>query len=43
MSWNEEYPGGLDKGKQEDDKQMAIRQISDRLAEEFYFRLTDNF
>lgn len=42
-SWSEEYPGSLDKGQQEDYKRQAIRDIADRLAEELYFRLTDNF
>lgn len=43
LSWSEEYPGGLDKGLQEDQKASAIQAIAERLAEEFYFRLTDNF
>ncbi len=43
VTWNEEYPGGLDKGLQDDNKGAAIRLIAARLAEEFYFRVTDNF
>lgn len=43
LSWSEEYPGSLDKARQEDEKRIAINSIAQRLAEEFYFHLTDNF
>jgi len=42
-SWSEEYPGLLDKGRQEDQETEAIRAIAERIAEELYFRLADNF
>jgi len=43
LNWSEEYPGSLDKGRQEDEEEAAIGSIAERLAEEFYFHLTDNF
>lgn len=43
VSWNEEYPASPDKNLQEDNEAAAIRVISERLAEEVYFRLGDNF
>ncbi len=43
LTWSEEYPGSLDKGRQEDEEAVAINSIAERLAEEFYFHLTDNF
>ncbi len=43
LVWSEEYPGSLDKGLQEDQETAAIRNCAGRLAEEFFFRLTDNF
>ena len=43
VSWSEEYPASQDKMLQEDNETAAIRIISDRIAEEIYFRLSDNF
>jgi hypothetical protein len=43
LLWSEEYPGSLDKGLQEDQEAAAIRICAERLAEELFFRLTDNF
>jgi outer membrane lipopolysaccharide assembly protein LptE/RlpB len=43
VSWTEEYPASLDKMAQEDEEAAAIEVISERLAEELYFRITENF
>ncbi len=43
VSWNEEYQANRDKTLQEDNEAAAIRVISERIAEEVYFRLGDNF
>ena len=43
LTWSDEYPGSLDKGQQADEESAAINSIAERLAEEFYFHLTDNF
>lgn len=43
LTWNEEYPSSLDKAQQADEEEATIGRIAERLAEEFYFRLTDNF
>jgi outer membrane lipopolysaccharide assembly protein LptE/RlpB len=43
LSWDEEYPSSDDKAVQEDNEAEAILLISDRLAEELYFRIVDNF
>ncbi len=43
VSWSEEYPADLDKAAQEDNEAAAIERISERVAEELFFRITDNF
>jgi len=43
LSWSEEYPASLDKGVQEDNEAAAIAVIAERLAQELYFRITENF
>ncbi|BCR05113.1 hypothetical protein DESUT3_21820 [Desulfuromonas versatilis] len=43
VSWAQEYPAGLEKNIQEDNEAAAIALISRRLAEELYFRLSDDF
>lgn len=43
LSWDEEYPSSDDKAVQEDNEAEAILQISERLAEELYFLIVDNF
>jgi outer membrane lipopolysaccharide assembly protein LptE/RlpB len=43
ISWSEEYPANLDKTIQYDNEIEAIKIISRRLAEEIYYRVTDNF
>lgn len=42
-SWNEEYPANPDKAAQEDNEAAAIRVIAERIADELYSRLVDNF
>ena len=42
-NWSEEYSGGLDKGLQNDLEQVAIRSSAERLADELFYRLTENF
>ncbi|HXV20953.1 MAG TPA: LptE family protein [Desulfuromonadales bacterium] len=43
IDWSEEYPANLDKGVQEDNEAVAIAVIADRLAQELYFRIMENF
>lgn len=43
LSWTEEYPSNDDKAVQEDNEAEAIEVIAERLAEELYFRIVDNF
>lgn len=43
VSWNEEYEASQDKAVQEDNEAAAIRTVGERIAEEIYFRLGDNF
>lgn len=43
LSWTEEYPSNDDKAAQEDNEDEAIEVIVERLAEELYFRIVDNF
>ncbi len=42
-NWSEEYSGGLDKGIQNDLERVAIRSSAERLADELFYRLTENF
>lgn len=42
-SWSEEYAASRDRSRQEDNEAAAIRVISDRIAEELYFRLVEDF
>ncbi|MBE0599189.1 MAG: hypothetical protein IH614_18240 [Desulfuromonadales bacterium] len=42
-SWREEYAASLDKAFQEDLEAAAIATMGDRIAEELYFRMADNF
>jgi outer membrane lipopolysaccharide assembly protein LptE/RlpB len=43
LSWTEEYPSNDDKTVQEDNEGAAIGVIVERLAEDLYFRIVDNF
>jgi len=43
LAWSEEYPASLDKAVQEDNEAAAIAIIAERLAQELYFRITENF
>jgi len=43
MMENEEYVVSSDKAATEQNKKAAIKQLSKRLAERIYYRLTDNF
>ncbi len=43
ISWSEEYAASPNKAVQDDNESAAIRLISERVAEELYFRLSDNF
>jgi len=43
LEWSEEYPASLDKAAQEDNEAEAIAVIAERLAQELYFRITENF
>lgn len=43
VDWSEEYPANLDKSAQEDNEAAAIEVIADRLSQELYFRITENF
>lgn len=43
IDWSEEYPTSLDKSVQEDNEAAAIGVIADRLAQELYFRIMDDF
>lgn len=43
VDWSEEYPANLDKSAQEDNEAAAIEVIVDRLSQELYFRITENF
>lgn len=43
IDWSEEYPASLDKSEQEDNEAAAIAVIVDRLAQELYFRIMENF
>jgi len=43
LSWTEEYPSNDDKAVQEDNEAAAIVVIVERLAEDLYFRIADNF
>ena len=43
LSWSEEYPAGVDSMAQENFEEAAIREISERLADELYFRIVDAF
>ncbi len=43
VSWAEEYPSSMDKNVQEINELAAIRVISQRLAEEIYTRMVDDF
>jgi outer membrane lipopolysaccharide assembly protein LptE/RlpB len=43
IEWSEEYPANLDKSVQEDNEAAAIVVIADRLAQELYFRIMENF
>ncbi len=42
-SWSKEYFTAIDKTAQEDNEAEAIDEISRRLAEEIYYRITDDF
>jgi len=43
LNWTEEYPANRDKAVQEDNEAAAIDVIAARLAQELYFRITENF
>jgi outer membrane lipopolysaccharide assembly protein LptE/RlpB len=43
VDWSEEYPASPDKSAQEDNEAAAIDVICDRLAQELYFRIMENF
>lgn len=43
VDWSEEYPASLDKSAQEDNEAAAIVVIVDRLAQELYSRIMENF
>jgi outer membrane lipopolysaccharide assembly protein LptE/RlpB len=43
VDWSEEYPASLDKSVQEDNEAAAIAGIVDRLSQELYFRIMENF
>lgn len=43
VDWSEEYPASLDKSALEDNEAAAIAVIVDRLAQELYFRIMENF
>lgn len=43
VEWSEEYPASLDKSVQEDNETAAIEVISERLSQELYFRIMENF
>lgn len=43
VEWSEEYPASLDKSAQEDNETAAIGVISERLSQELYFRIMENF
>ena len=43
VDWSEEYPASPDKSAQEDNEAAAIAVISDRLSQELYFRIMENF
>ena len=43
IDWSEEYPASLDKSVQEDNEAAAIAVIVDRMAQELYFRIMENF
>jgi outer membrane lipopolysaccharide assembly protein LptE/RlpB len=43
VDWSEEYPASLDKSAQEDNEAAAIVGIVDRLSQELYFRIMENF
>lgn len=43
LEWSEEYPASLDKAVQEDNEAAAIGVIVDRLTDELYSRITENF
>jgi len=43
LAWSEEYPASRDKAVQEDNEAAAIDVIAERLAQELYSRITENF
>ncbi len=43
LSWSEAFPSSLDKGRQEDNERAAVRVSAERLADELYFRIVENF
>ena len=43
VSWQEDYPGSVDKAVQDDSEDEAVRRISKRLAEELLDRLLEDF
>jgi outer membrane lipopolysaccharide assembly protein LptE/RlpB len=43
VTWREEYAASRDKALQEDFEAIAIATMSQRIAEELYFQLADNF
>jgi len=43
VSWQEEYPVSSDKTLQDDREQAAIQEISQRLADELFSHMIDNF
>lgn len=43
LKWDEEYPASNDKTIQEDNEEAAIRLISQRLADEIFTKITENF
>jgi len=43
LSWQENYPGSIDKAAQDDFEEEAIRRISRKLAEELLDRLLEDF
>lgn len=43
LSWSEDYPAHPDKTTQDDHESSAIRVIAERLADEAYIRIVENF
>ncbi len=43
LSWSEAFPASIDKGRQEDSERAAIQVVSQRLADELYVRIVENF